>query len=188
MRLDDVNRDNNHLSTDLLKSVADACELMCLSEDRDSIEKDYISSVQALFLEKDNITQHDRREVLSHLSFDIQPLDTAGKDQLVHIDQTDLSSDSVQAWSILTNVAKARISALTQEESKTLDSTKFGRLSKLQREILSWVSRGKSNCEIAIIMGRSERAVAYHISEILRKLEVTSRVQAATHYMATAWA
>lgn len=186
MRLDVVNHDKNQLSTDLLKSLADACEFICLSEDRDSIEKAYISSVQALLLKKDAITQHDRREVLNHLSFGVQPLDTVGKDEPIQTDQTHLSSDSVQAWSILTNIAKARISALTQEESKTLDSTKFGRLSKLQREILSWVSRGKSNCEIAIIMGRSERAVAYHISEILRKLEVTSRVQAATHCIATA--
>lgn len=52
-------------------------------------------------------------------------------------------------------------------------------LSKAQLEILEWVAEGKSNGEIAVITDRSHRVVAYHVSEILRKLGVASRIQAA---------
>lgn len=41
---------------------------------------------------------------------------------------------------------------------------------------------GKSNAEIAIILGQTKRGVDYHISEITRKLGVTSRVQAIVIY------
>lgn len=47
-----------------------------------------------------------------------------------------------------------------------------------QREILDWAKKGKSNRDIAVIIGCSKRAVDYHMSEILRKLDVSSRAQA----------
>lgn len=52
------------------------------------------------------------------------------------------------------------------------------RLSGQQADILQWASRGKSNVDIATITGLSERAVKYHVSEILRKLGVATRAQA----------
>jgi len=51
-------------------------------------------------------------------------------------------------------------------------------LSSRQVEILQWAARGKSNSDIAVITGQSKRAVDYHVSEILRKLKVSSRAQA----------
>lgn len=51
-------------------------------------------------------------------------------------------------------------------------------LSARQIEILHWAAQGKSNGDIAAIVGRSKRAVDWHISEILRKLKVASRSQA----------
>lgn len=51
-------------------------------------------------------------------------------------------------------------------------------LSCRQLEILQWAARGKSNTDIAVITGQSKRAVDYHVSEILRKLKVSSRAQA----------
>jgi len=53
-----------------------------------------------------------------------------------------------------------------------------GGLSVRQLEILNWATLGKSNSDIAVITGMSKRAVAYHMSEILRKLKVASRTQA----------
>ena len=55
-------------------------------------------------------------------------------------------------------------------------------LSHRQKEILHWAAMGKSNAEIAIILGQTKRGVDYHISEITRKLGVTSRVQAIVIY------
>lgn len=51
-------------------------------------------------------------------------------------------------------------------------------LSARQLEILNWAAQGKSNGDIAVILGQSKRAVDYHMSEILRKLKVSSRSQA----------
>ena len=53
-------------------------------------------------------------------------------------------------------------------------------LSPVQSEILNWVAEGKSNTDIATIMNVNERAVRYHVSEILRKLCVATRSQAAS--------
>lgn len=47
-----------------------------------------------------------------------------------------------------------------------------------QLEILHWCSIGKSNSEIAIIMGISDLTVKNHMGSILRKLKASSRTQA----------
>jgi len=52
-------------------------------------------------------------------------------------------------------------------------------LSGVQSEVLNWIAEGKSNPDIATIMNLNERTVRYHVSEILRKLGVASRMQAA---------
>lgn len=52
------------------------------------------------------------------------------------------------------------------------------KLSARQLEILQWASQGKSNRDIATIIGSSKRTIDYHMSEILRKLDVASRAQA----------
>lgn len=52
-------------------------------------------------------------------------------------------------------------------------------LSARQNEILQWAAKGKSNTDIATITGLSKRAVEWHMREILRKLNVASRSQAA---------
>ena len=56
------------------------------------------------------------------------------------------------------------------------------RLSPRQLEILQWVANGKSNADIAVIIGMSKRGVDYHVAEILKKLEVASKAQAAALY------
>lgn len=51
-------------------------------------------------------------------------------------------------------------------------------LSARQREILHWLQEGKTNWEIAKILGLSELNVKYHIDQIFLKLEVRSRAHA----------
>jgi DNA-binding CsgD family transcriptional regulator len=48
-------------------------------------------------------------------------------------------------------------------------------LSKREREVLSWVSRGKSNAEIGIILGISGHTVKHHMEKIFAKLGVENR-------------
>ena len=48
--------------------------------------------------------------------------------------------------------------------------------------ILNWVKNGKTNWEIATIMGVTERTIRFHVENIFSKLDVTSR----SHAVATA--
>jgi DNA-binding NarL/FixJ family response regulator len=52
-------------------------------------------------------------------------------------------------------------------------------LTDREREVLTWVSRGKSSNDIGILMKVSERTVNFHVNNIIRKLGVATRVQAA---------
>jgi len=52
-------------------------------------------------------------------------------------------------------------------------------LSGREREVLSLVARGQANVEIASSLGISEKTVKSHMSNILGKLQVSDRTQAA---------
>jgi DNA-binding CsgD family transcriptional regulator len=56
-------------------------------------------------------------------------------------------------------------------------------LSRRQQEVARWIREGKSNVEIARIMGISPRTVQKHIEHIFDKLGVESRVAVATHQL-----
>lgn len=60
-------------------------------------------------------------------------------------------------------------------------------LSERQREILRLVAQGYSNREIAVNVTLSEHTVKSHIQEILRKLGLRNRVEAAIHAMRAGW-
>ena len=49
-----------------------------------------------------------------------------------------------------------------------------------ERQVLQWISAGKSNWEIGKILRISEFTVKNHVQNVLRKLSVTSRAQAVT--------
>jgi DNA-binding NarL/FixJ family response regulator len=52
-------------------------------------------------------------------------------------------------------------------------------LTDRETEALTWVARGKSSTDIAVLMNISERTVNFHINNVIRKLGVATRVQAA---------
>ena len=54
-------------------------------------------------------------------------------------------------------------------------------LTPREREVITLLSDGLSNAEIARTLYISEKTASVHVSNILRKLGVTSRLQAATH-------
>ena len=51
-------------------------------------------------------------------------------------------------------------------------------LSAREKEVLNWLKQGKSSWDISIILGISERTVNFHVYNMMRKLGVTSRLQA----------
>lgn len=55
-----------------------------------------------------------------------------------------------------------------------------GGLTLAQSRVLRWLAVGKTNAEIAIILGNSERTIEVHVEAILKKLGVENRVAAAS--------
>ena len=60
-------------------------------------------------------------------------------------------------------------------------------LSNREMEVLSHLTRGKSNKEIASLLGISDQTVKNHLTNILRKLGVKDRTQAAVYALRQGW-
>ena len=60
-------------------------------------------------------------------------------------------------------------------------------LSGREMEILTCITRGKSNKEIAQQLGISRQTVKNHMTSILRKLSVEDRTQAALYALRQGW-
>ena len=58
-------------------------------------------------------------------------------------------------------------------------------LSSREQEVLSWIAAGKSNSEIATILGISMPTVATHLKRLFAKLKVNDRVSAALNFGAS---
>lgn len=52
-------------------------------------------------------------------------------------------------------------------------------LSRRETEVLAWVAEGKSNADIAVILGASVRTIDKHLEHVFRKLGVETRTAAA---------
>jgi len=66
-------------------------------------------------------------------------------------------------------------------------SEKLSRLTTREREVYYWVCQGKSNEEIAVILGISANTVKNHLSPIFQKLGVENRYAAALASRDTEW-
>lgn len=88
------------------------------------------------------------------------------------------------AWLLVRLFADTGQSVLLLEEScpagKSLDA--YG-LTARERNVLAWVSRGKTNREIAWILGISPRTVQKHMEHIFHKLGVETRTAAASKFL-----
>jgi len=63
----------------------------------------------------------------------------------------------------------------------------FHPLSKREMEVLSYLTKGMSNKEIANLLGISHQTVKNHVTSILRKLGVEDRTQAAVFALRRGW-
>ncbi len=66
-------------------------------------------------------------------------------------------------------------------------SEHFVPLSPREMEILQFVTRGRSNKEIAQVLGISHQTVKNHMTSILKKLDVRDRTQAAVYALKRGW-
>jgi len=67
---------------------------------------------------------------------------------------------------------------LDAEPSRPHVSSNTCHLSPRELTVLRWMKEGKTNWEIAQILGLSERTIRFHVGGIFEKLDVTSRTQA----------
>lgn len=70
--------------------------------------------------------------------------------------------------------------SIRDDESKDTDALLD--MSDRELEILRWVTSGKSNYEIGVILGISPNTVKNHLKRIFGKLDVTSRAQAVAKF------
>jgi two-component system nitrate/nitrite response regulator NarL len=69
----------------------------------------------------------------------------------------------------------------TAPSAAEVDSDPIHSLSPREREILDHIARGASNKELARQLGIAEATVKIHVQHILRKLKLSSRLQAAVY-------
>ena len=82
------------------------------------------------------------------------------------------------------DVAFRRVAALPREALKPPRQPGASRdeLSRREREILAWLSRGDSNVDIGAALAISPHTVKNHLQRIFRKIGVRNRTQAAARY------
>ena len=80
---------------------------------------------------------------------------------------------AVEGENLLT---EAQIERVRQWEEN--NSGKQKKLTEREREILSWMNRGLNNADISMKLGITHHTTEFHITNILRKLGVTTRQQA----------
>jgi DNA-binding CsgD family transcriptional regulator len=64
------------------------------------------------------------------------------------------------------------------------DSKPQEKLTKRQVQILNWVQQGKTNFEIAVILGVSPLTVKNHLQKLFKRLDVHNRTQAVAKRLA----
>ena len=58
-------------------------------------------------------------------------------------------------------------------------------LTPKEKEVLHWLKEGKTNWEISMIVGRSERTINFHVTNAKRKLNASNRTQAVAKAIST---
>lgn len=98
---------------------------------------------------------------------------------------TDALLDAIRAVGqgegILDPAVTRRLLSRIRKAIQTEHSAAFRELSEREMQILALMARGKSNSEIARILGLQEKTVRNHVSTIFSKIGVTNRVEAATY-------
>jgi two-component system nitrate/nitrite response regulator NarL len=101
--------------------------------------------------------------------------------------ETDFLLDSIRraaaGESVMSPQMAARVAAAIRKpqninSNAVADAVVF---SKREREVIIWLTRGGTNKEIARALNMAESTVKIHVQGILRKLNLSSRVQAAVY-------
>jgi two-component system nitrate/nitrite response regulator NarL len=114
-------------------------------------------------------------------------LKTVESDDLCNSIEKVLAGESVVSPAMMTKLVTAfrtkPAPAVTEAAAPNANDEPRGMalLSVREREVLAYIARGDSNKVIARTLDIAETTVKVHVQHILRKLELTSRVQAAVY-------
>ncbi len=86
-----------------------------------------------------------------------------------------------QGQSLLDPALTKKVFAKMREARRHERTTAFAELTEREMQILAQVAEGQTNQEIASVLSLSEKTVRNHVSNILSKLYLTSRAQAAAY-------
>jgi len=76
---------------------------------------------------------------------------------------------------------------MPQPDRRTLEALASLKLTPREAEVLFWISEGKSNHDISVILGASNGTICKHVEHILCKLNVENRTAAAVIAHETCW-
>jgi two-component system nitrate/nitrite response regulator NarL len=114
-------------------------------------------------------------------------LKTVESDDLCNSIEKVLAGESVVSPEMMTKLVTAfrtkpaPVVAGKATSSAAAEPSGLALLSARERQVLAYISRGDSNKVIARALDIAETTVKVHVQHILRKLELTSRVQAAVY-------
>ncbi|KOU55030.1 LuxR family transcriptional regulator [Streptomyces sp. WM4235] len=117
------------------------------------------------FTEQRTVVPALRAGAAGYVYKDIDPEALAGAIRSVHAGHVLLQPEVAQA--------------LLAQEGQGAASSRPGSLTDREREVLSLIADGRSNREIARALVLSEKTVKTHVSNILMKLDLSDRTQAA---------
>jgi DNA-binding NarL/FixJ family response regulator len=95
------------------------------------------------------------------------------------IDEQTYDSDEIMAWLAISTDSSLR--------SYSDPGEPFRPLSAREMEVLTYITKGMSNKEIASLLGISHQTVKNHVTAILRKLGVEDRTQATIYALKLGW-
>ena len=119
------------------------------------------------FLDDDKLLPAVRAGAAGYLLKDVEPKDLVGAIRTVHAGEA-----------LLHPAAAARVMAELVDAARP---TAAALLTPRENEVLALIARGSSNKVIARELGVSEKTVKTHVSNLLGKLGVTDRTQAALY-------
>jgi DNA-binding CsgD family transcriptional regulator len=80
-----------------------------------------------------------------------------------------------------------KIHAMSDADQHSLKALASLKLTSREAEVLFWISEGKSNQDIGVILGASTGTICKHVEHILSKLNVENRTAAAVVALETCW-
>ena len=93
------------------------------------------------------------------------------------------ATGEIQIRVLPTSSPDRRLLVLSRENAQPSADTSLSGLSRRQQEVAHWIREGKTNQEIAAILGISPRTVQKHVEHIFEKLGVETRVAIATRML-----